>query len=93
MSSPMHPPERAGETYAAEFGREQRTTDQIHEAITQATTASPDYGELGGLWREMARAAQREKLPGWTVLAAALLADDYDFRARERHTGTTGESR
>jgi hypothetical protein len=32
----------------------------------------------------MARSADREKLPGWTVLAAALLADDYDRRAKAR---------
>lgn len=67
-----------------------RTTDQIHEDITQATTfVTPDkFGELGRLWREMARASDREKQPGWATLAAALLADDYDRRARTAAGGT-----
>jgi len=73
-----------------------RTTEQIHEDITRVTTAYVEaaalagfYADLGKLWREIAWAADREKMPGWTVLAAALLADDYDRRAREQNTGGT----
>lgn len=66
-----------------------RTTDEIHQDITSVTLAIPDdhatqYADLSRLWREMARAADREHQPPWTQLAAALLADDYDRRARGR---------
>jgi hypothetical protein len=68
-----------------------RSTDEIHEDIIRVTTARAAAddparwnADLGRLWREMARAADTEKAPGWTVLAAALLADDYDRRARAR---------
>ncbi|HZN20621.1 MAG TPA: hypothetical protein VFB84_20915 [Micromonosporaceae bacterium] len=63
------------------------TTEAVHDAIMAATAAGSEdmagwYAQLGRLWREMARTAGREHAPGWAQLAAALLADDYDRRAR-----------
>jgi hypothetical protein len=64
-----------------------RSTEQIHDDITRALNTDPAElatwnATLGRLWEEMGHAARREDLPAWTVLAAALLADDYERRSR-----------
>lgn len=58
-----------------------RSPEEIFAEIAATLPGEHYYQRVAQLWRELARAADRDKAPGWATCAAALVADNYERQA------------